>query len=115
MADVAPVPGNCSLGRRAVLRAGGILFAGYAVSPARAEPLSEPPWSKEPGTLVPAYGTPSKYEKAVVRTLSNPNGEPRNSHARTPHQQLQGMVTPNGLHFTISHAGNAEIDPAQHR
>ena len=115
MADIAVVAGNGLLDRRAFLRASGILFTGYALSPARAEPLSEPPWSREPGTVVPPYGTPSKYEKAVVRTLSNPNGEPRNSHARTPHQQLQGMVTPSGLHFTISHAGNAEIDPAQHR
>jgi sulfane dehydrogenase subunit SoxC len=115
MADVAPVAGNGLLDRRAFLRRSGILITGYAVSPASAEPLSEAPWSTEPGTVVPAYGTPSKYEKAVARTLSNPNGEPRNQHARTPHQQLQGMVTPNGLHFTISHAGNAEIDPARHR
>src|SRR6185503_3911824 len=115
MADIAPVAGNGLLDRRAFLRASGILFTGYVVDPAAAEPLSEAAWSKEPGTVVPAYGTPSKYEKAVVRTLSNPNGEPRNQHARTPHQQLQGIVTPNGLHFTISHAGNAEIDPAQHR
>src|SRR3954463_6117725 len=115
MTDIVPVAGNGLLDRRAFLRRSGILITGYAVSPANAEPLSEPAWSKEPGTVVPAYGTPSNYEKAVVRTLSNPNGEPRNSHARTPHQQLQGMVTPNGLHFTISHGGNAEIDPAQHK
>src|SRR4030095_10614743 len=97
------------------LRRSGLLITSYAVSPANAEPLGEPAWSTEPGTVVPAYGTPSKFEKAVVRPLSTPNGEPRNQHARTPHQQLQGIVTPNGLHFTISHAGNAEIDPAQHR
>src|SRR5258705_2439420 len=115
MADIAPVAGNGLLDRRAFLRRSGILFTGYAVSHANAEPRSEAAWSKEPGTVVPGDGAPSQYEKAVVRTLSNPNGEPRNSHARTPHQQLQGMVTPNGLHFTISHGGNAEIDPAQHR
>ena len=85
MADVAPVAGNGLLDRRAFLRRSGILITGYAVSPASAEPLSEAPWSTEPGTVVPAYGTPSKYEKAVARTLSNPNGEPRNEHARTPH------------------------------
>ena len=65
--------------------------------------------------LVPPYGVPSGYEKAVVRTLSNPNAEPRTQHARTPHHMLQGTTTPNGLHFTISHGGNANIDPAQHR
>jgi hypothetical protein len=78
MTDIAPVAGNGLLDRRAFLRAGGILITGYVVNPAAAEPLSEAAWSKEPGTVVPAYGTPSKYEKAVVRTLSNPNGEPRN-------------------------------------
>ena len=115
MAEITPVAGNGLLDRRAFLRTSGLLVTGYVVNSAAAEPLADAPWSKEPGTVVPAYGTPSKYEKAVVRTLSNPNGEPRNQHARTPHQQLQGIVTPNGLHFTISHGGNAEIDPAQHR
>src|SRR3954467_2477730 len=114
MEKFQPVAGNGLLDRRAFLRGGAALAAamtGYA----RAEPLAEAPWSKEPGELVPAYGTPSKFEKAAVRTLSNPKGEKRSTHARTPHQLLQGTATPNGLHFTISHAGNADIDPAQHR
>src|SRR5262249_15914135 len=57
----------------------------------------------------------SKFEKAAVRTLSNPKGEPRTQHARTPHHLLQGTATPNGLHFTISHAGNPDIEPDKHR
>jgi sulfane dehydrogenase subunit SoxC len=88
------------------------MMTGYSV---KAETLTDAAWSKEPGSLVPTYGTPSQYEKAAVRTLSNPNGEPRTSHARTPHHLLQGTATPNGLHFTISHAGNPDIDPARHR
>jgi sulfane dehydrogenase subunit SoxC len=51
----------------------------------------------------------------VVRTLSNPNMEPRNSAARTPHQLLNGTITPNGLHFVISRGGETNIDPNQHR
>ena len=51
----------------------------------------------------------------MVRTLSNPNNELRNSHARTPHHLLNGTVTPNGLHFSINHAGMPDIDPAQHQ
>src|SRR5712692_7266194 len=115
MKAFVPVAGNGLLHRREFLRGGAALAAamtGYAV---KAETLSEPTWGKEPGTLVPPYGVPSRYEKAVVRTLSNPDGESRTQHARTPHQLLQGTATPNGLHFTISHAGNADIDPAQHR
>jgi len=50
-----------------------------------------------------------------VRTLSNPRGEPRTQHGRTPHHLLNGTFTPNGLHFVISHSGNPDIDPSQHR
>src|SRR3954464_15413917 len=114
MEKFQPVAANGLLDRRAFLRGGAALAAamtGYA----RAEPLAEAPWSKGPGELVPPYGTPAKHEKDAVRTLSNPKGEPRTQHARTPHHLLQGMATPNGLHFVISHAGDPEVDPAQHR
>jgi sulfane dehydrogenase subunit SoxC len=50
-----------------------------------------------------------------VRTLSNPQNEMRTSHARTPHQALNGTVTPNSLHFSINHSGIPDIDPAQHK
>jgi sulfane dehydrogenase subunit SoxC len=33
----------------------------------------------------------------------------------TPHQDLRGMITPNGLVFERSHAGVPDIDPEQHR
>ena len=31
--------------------------------------------------------------------------------ARTPLQLLDGMITPNGLHFERSHSGMPDIDP----
>ncbi|HUI94147.1 MAG TPA: sulfite dehydrogenase, partial [Xanthobacteraceae bacterium] len=46
---------------------------------------------------------------------SNPKGEFRNSHARTPHQLLNGAITPNALHFSINHCGIPDIDPDQHK
>src|SRR6185503_11309313 len=113
MRNSAPVAGNGLLDRRAFLRGGAALITGYVVQPA-AEPLAEAPWSQAPGTLVPAYGVPSRHESAA-RTLSNPKGEPRTQHARTPHHLLRGMTTPNGLHFVISHAGDPDIDPQMHR
>ena len=61
----------------------------------------------------PAYGVPSTFEKNVARTLSNPKGEPRTQHGRTPHHLLNGTITPNGLHFVISHSGDPDIDPGQ--
>src|SRR5438874_7378577 len=120
-APLEPVAGNGLLDRRALLGR-GIIFAG-AVSTgvgssrttAAADPLRDDPWSLETGAITPALQTPSRFEKDVVRILSNPNGEPRTSHARTPHHLLNGTITPNGLHFTISHAGNPDIDPDKHR
>src|SRR5438105_489292 len=118
MEKFQPVAANGLLDRRAFLRGGAALAAamtGYAVRPVAAEPLAEAPWSKGPGELVQPYGAPSKFEKATVRTLSNPKVEPRTQHARTPPHPLQGMTTPNALHFTISQAGSADIEPAAHR
>jgi sulfane dehydrogenase subunit SoxC len=77
--------------------------------------VSDAPWSRKAGLPVQEYGTPSGYEKHVVRTLSNPKAEPRTQHGRTPHHLLHGTITPNGLHFVISHSGNPDIDPAQHK
>src|SRR5882724_85151 len=119
MKNLVVVAGNGLLDRRAFLRGGAALAAamtGYTLAgPAAAAPLADDPWSRAPGTNVPAYGVPSRFEKSVARTLSNPNGEPRTQHGRTPHHLLQGTSTPNGLHFVISHAGDADIDPEKHR
>ena len=119
MDELLRVAANGLLDRRAFLR-GGAAFAAaltaYEVTkPAAAEALADDPWSKVPGETVTAYGSPSRFEKSVVRTLSNPNGEPRTQHARTPHHLLNGTFTPNGVHFVISHMGNPDIDPGKHR
>ena len=58
---------------------------------------------------------PAKYENKVVRTLTNPNNEPRTSQARTPHHLLDGTITPNGLHFVVARTGFPDIDPDKHR
>ena len=114
------VAGNGLLHRRALLGRGAALAgalgigAGVKVTGAAAEPLAEADWSLATGDPVPAYQTPSKFAKNVVRTLSNPNFEPRTSQSRTPHQLLDGMITPNGVFFTIIHDGIPEIDPSAH-
>jgi sulfane dehydrogenase subunit SoxC len=116
-----PVAGNGLLDRRALLGR-GIMFAGAAatgagasLTSAAAEPLKDAPWSLEAGTVTPVLQTPSRFEKNVVRVLSNPKGDPRTQHARTPHHLLSGTITPNPLHFTINHSGIPDIDPDQHR
>src|SRR5215475_8399680 len=113
------VAGNGLIDRRALLGRGalfaGALGTGLGSASAAAEPLADDQWTLEHGSVVPAYQMPSRFEKNVVRTLSNPKGEPRTSHARTPHHLLAGSITPNGLHFTIVHAGIPDIEPEQHR
>ncbi len=117
--NLEPVAGNGLLHRRAFLRGGTALAAamtGYTlVQSASAQQLTDDPWSLVPGVAVPDYGARSRFEKNVVRTLSNPHAEPRTQHARTPHHLINGTFTPNGLHFVISHAGDPDIDPDKHR
>jgi sulfane dehydrogenase subunit SoxC len=117
--ELVVVAGNGLLDRRAFLRSSAALaggFMGYTLARSTAaEPLADDPWSKEAGNTVSAYGVPSRFEKSVARTLSNPKGEPRTQHARTPHHRLNGTFTPNSLHFVISHSGDPDVDPEQHR
>src|SRR5438552_156827 len=80
--------GNGLLSRRALLGSGfavaGAMSTGVSVTGAAAEPLKDDPWSLETGAVTPALQTPSRFEKHVVRAISNPNNEMRTSHARTP-------------------------------
>ena len=112
------VAGNGLINRRALLGQ-GIMLAGAAgvagTTGAAAEPIKDEAWSLEFGQNTPALQTPSRYEKEVTRSLSNPKGEFRNSHARTPHHLLNGTITPNALHFSINHCGIPDIDPAKHK
>src|SRR5450755_1988759 len=119
--SIQQVAGNGLLDRRALLGRGvmlaGAMGAGTAgsLTGAAAEALVDGPWSNEVGDVIPPYQTASRFEKDVVRTVDNPKNEPRNSRARTPHQLLKGIITPNGLHFTICHGGVPDIDPDQHK
>ena len=117
--SLEPVAGNGLLNRRALLGR-GIVFASAAVTGvttsltrAGAEPLAVDPWSLEIGTAIPPYERPAKYEKDVVRTLTNPKNEPRNSQARTPHHLLNGTITPNGLHFVVARGRVPRHRPGQ--
>src|SRR3954469_1567044 len=108
------------LGRGAIL-AGAIGTAplgsliGAAAEPPTDGPLSDPPWSLEPGATIQPYQRPSRFEKDVVRTLNNPDGLPGVQGARTPLHLMNGSITPNGLHFVVSWGGAPDIDPDKHR
>src|SRR3982074_1601510 len=115
------VAANGLIHRRALLGRGvliaGAMGSGFSNSliGAAAEPLPVDAWSLEIGAAIPPYDRPAKYEKNVVRTLTNPKNEPRTSQARTPHHLLNGTITPNGLHFVVSRTGFPDIDPYKHR
>jgi sulfane dehydrogenase subunit SoxC len=113
-----PSAGNGMLNRRVFLE-GGLITGAVAVAPSagKAEPLSVPRWSTEPGSSFTPYGQPSHSEKDIVRTSPPPTNPatPGIGVARTPIAALDGIVTPSGLHFERSHSGVPDIDPEQHR
>src|SRR2546423_794285 len=116
--QIDQVAGNGLLHRRALLSS-GIAFAGAAattsvagVASAAAEPLANDPWSLTIGAPIPPYSTPSRYSK-VTHLVQNPGIG--TMQARTPHQFLDGIITPNGVHFVVARAGAPDIDPDKHR
>lgn len=110
---------------------GGLVASGSAIAlvagesaPAQAAdtatadtPLEIPAWSKTLGapTGSQPYGQPSSFEKSVVRHLRPTDKQYFSSSTRTPLQDLDGIITPNGLFYERHHGGVPDIDPAQHR
>jgi sulfane dehydrogenase subunit SoxC len=68
----------------------------------------------EQGGLVAGYGTPSPYEKTVIRRIRDKQPLPTVISTMTPLQDLTGTITPNGLHHARCHAGVPAIDPDKH-
>ena len=118
--------------RRRFLRDGGalmggaVLAGGLAGSEALAAadaagasnvPPNVPEWMKAPGDPVGSqlYGTPSPFEKGVVRNVPKNAAQYLSAASRTPLQDLDGIITPNGLFYERHHGGIPAIDPAQHR
>ncbi|MFL6837836.1 MAG: molybdopterin-dependent oxidoreductase, partial [Bradyrhizobium sp.] len=115
--------------RRRFLQAGAALAGGSAVgalggtdalAQARATenlPPNVPEWMKTPGAPMgdQPYGTPSPYEKSVVKNTSKTLPQYLSASGRTPLQDLDGIITPNGLFYERHHGGVPTIDPAQHR
>lgn len=109
--------------RRGLLKAGiaagaGIGLAGAARAEGDPAILEVQPWAQELGEGVDArpYGTPSEFEKHVVRrNVPWLTADPVSSVNFTPLHELDGIITPNGLCFERHHAGIAEVDPGAYR
>lgn len=100
---------------------GGVLVGAGAVSlPVWASqtdpefPETLPEWMRKPGDDFKNYGQPSAYEQQVIRWISANPDAPGNGVSWTPLHDLQGTITPNGLHYERHHNGVPQIDPAQH-
>jgi sulfane dehydrogenase subunit SoxC len=117
--DLDTVAGNGLLHRRMFLTAGTAAAAAVASAtlpnPAAADALPVEPWMKVPGSGFVGYGQPSKFESKVARTFASVPGTTGTGAARTPHHLLDGMITPNGVHFERSHSGIPDINPDTHR
>lgn len=123
------VAGNGLLDRRLFLKQ-GITFSSVvilsgactaeseskqALSDSQTFDHANPPWMKQPGKAFSTYGQPSSYESDVVRFPSANESVPGNGVSWTPLHQLQGTITPNGLHYERHHNGVPQIDPARHQ
>jgi len=105
------------VGRRSWLKvATGASLAASAFSK-RATGVELPESSRKLGSpiLSPGYGLPSPYERDVVRRPTDATPTQYSSWSFTPLQDLQGVVTPNGLVFERHHGGVPDIHPDDHR
>jgi len=77
------------------------------------------PWETKFGDSVRVnlYGMPSPYEHNVTRrnTKILQSGNWHASIAMSPINELEGIITPNGLFFNRNHGGTPLIDPNEHR
>jgi len=110
--DAEPVAANGLLDRRLFLHAA--FATGTAVAVPRAVAASPEPWRTAPGRAFSNYGQPSAHERGVIRWISATDGAPTNGISWCPLQDLDGIITPNGLHYERHHNGIPEIDPAKH-
>src|SRR6202051_4899213 len=96
-------------------------LAGGEVSEATENAANLPPnipeWMKTPGDPMGSqlYGTPSPFEKSVVKNTPKNLPQYLSAAGRTPLQDLDGIIAPNGLFYERHHGGVPTIDPAQHR
>jgi sulfane dehydrogenase subunit SoxC len=103
-----------SLGLKSATIAGSASMLSSTTS-AQSAALEIPAWSKTPGPGSSDYGSPSSFTNAK-RMAGNPNPlYPGGGASRSPLHQLQGSITPSGLHFERHHAGIPAINPAGHK
>jgi sulfane dehydrogenase subunit SoxC len=115
--DLQAVAGGGLLDRRLFLQK-SLAFSALAVSSellAAEVDTQRPAWAQKPGLPLSNYGHPSKYEQKTIRWTMGNAMAGGNGVSWTPLQDLEGIITPSGLHFERHHNGVPQIDPAQHK
>jgi sulfane dehydrogenase subunit SoxC len=124
--DLKPVAGGGLLHRRLLLKRGLTFAAAVAALPTIESKaasdgsgenfnLANPPWLHKTGGPFTGYGVPSRYEDHVVRNIGGNRSPAGDGVSWTPLQDLNGIITPSGLHFERHHNGVPDIDPTLHR
>ena len=79
-------------------------------------PLEVPQWTLSLGAPTASpYGKPSKFETKAIRNLYPGLKDTMSAYSTSPLQELDGIITPNGLFYERHHAGVPEINPEEHR
>ena len=114
------VAGGGLLHRRELLLGGALATGALAMQSTNASAGSvgaaQPEHMRVPGAPFRGYGQPSRHEEEVARGIIKIYGDlaPGAGVSMTPLQNLNGTITPNGLHFNRSHNGVPDIDPKGH-
>jgi sulfane dehydrogenase subunit SoxC len=113
---LTPVAGGGLLDRRVFLKK-SLTFSAVLLSTESLAntDLIRPKSSKEAGKPFSNYGMPSEHEQQTIRwTMANSMAD-GNGVSWTPLQDLEGTITPNGLHFERHHNGVPAINPKEHQ
>ena len=114
--DLELVASNGLLHRRLFLKGGAAVLGAGSLGLMSAAPARElPPWMRAPGRPLSGYGGRSPYEEHVQRHVLAATGTDGAGGSWTPLEALEGMITPNPLHFERHHSGIPDIDPDAHR
>jgi sulfane dehydrogenase subunit SoxC len=109
--------------RRNLLMAAGAAGMIFKARDLRAEanpenlPPNMPEWGRTlgPGVIEEPYGTRSTHETAVRRYVPWLTPDRVSSVSFTPLAEMQGIITPSGLHFERHHGGVPDVNPTDYR
>jgi len=98
-----------SLNRRRFISGGAAVATAALASAASA---NTPGSWLEPGEGFSNYGKPRADRSSSIRWISENPSVPGDGVSWTPLHEMEGSITPNGLHFERHHNGVPQIDPA---